>query len=67
MATKKPKWAKGLTKTEWAHLVAWSSNGKPTLKGLKANLETQKKIGIKCWDCRDIAYKINRPELNILL
>lgn len=67
MPSKKPKWAKALTKKELDHLAAWSSTGKPSLRSLKVNLEAQKKNGIECRDCRDIAHKINRPEINILL
>lgn len=55
------KWMKKLNKDELAHLAEYSDTGRPTLRGLKFNLEHQKRINSPCYDCEHIARKLSIP------
>lgn len=52
------KWMKKLTGAEIRHIAETSSNGKPTLRSLKLNLQGQKEIGCECHECLMIAAKL---------
>lgn len=64
MATKapkwksRPKWAKPLTAREWRHLCEDAFDDRPTLAGVKRNLEGQADDGSDCWDCHFIGKKL---------
>ncbi|GIK74356.1 MAG: hypothetical protein BroJett021_33440 [Chloroflexota bacterium] len=55
----KAKWMKALTKKELQHLAESGSTGRPTIRELKANLEGQRKLKIRCFDCEAIARKLS--------
>lgn len=55
------KWVRKLTKRQLRHLAEGSATGRPTLRSLKVNLEGQHKIGIRCFECEDIARKLAIP------
>lgn len=55
----KSKWMKALTKKELRHLAENGSAGRPTIRELKANLEGQRKLNIRCFECEAIARKLS--------
>lgn len=55
----KAKWMKALTKKDLRHLAENSSAGRPTIRELKANLEGQRKLNIRCFECEAIARKLS--------
>ena len=53
------KWAKKLTKKEMRHLADGSASGRPTIRSLRANLEGQRQLNIRCFECEAIARKLS--------
>lgn len=59
------KWMKKLNKRELTHLAEGSASGRPTMHSLSANLDGQKKTGVRCFDCEAIARKLSVPIPNV--
>lgn len=53
--SKRPKWAKPLSKRDWFHLRDTFATKRPTLVGFKRNLEHQKISKFGCSECNHIA------------
>ena len=53
-----PKWARRLTRRQWAALQRCQDTKHPTLSQLKSDLAYQREAGIVCHDCRLAAYSI---------
>lgn len=49
-------WKMQLTKPEKAHVA--ETTKRETLSEIKANLVSQAKTGLVCWECRSIAQKL---------
>jgi len=56
----RPKWAKALDARLWAHLVedAFDPGTRPTLAGVKRNLDAHKGDGTDCLDCRAVGRRL---------
>jgi len=52
-----PKWHDKLTAQQLSHLREFQNNP-PTLRELKANLMYQRKTGVRCRECEDIAREL---------
>lgn len=52
-------WKLKLSKPEKAHVA--ETTARKTLGEIKANLVSQAKTGLVCWECRSIAHKLNLP------
>lgn len=48
----RPKWAKRLTVDQWKHLQQCQYTRRPTLKGLRFDVQYQETHGINCLHCR---------------
>lgn len=55
------KWARKLTKRELRHLAEGSATGRPSMRSLKDNLDGQRKLDIRCFECEGIARKLSIP------